>query len=223
MEIRGGRTYLKRFTFLLNLIFVFSLTFSAYAGVYLEKGNRVEVEAKKPEASAPSAPATQKKRVLKRRTRRVARAPKASVSREAAPQDNGFRTEGFVFPVAGPHQFSNDWGSPRGRGRRHKGNDIFAEMNTPVVAVVNGTVSREQRGGTGGIMLWLNGDDGNVYFYAHLSGYAVSTGTRVTAGQTIAFVGNTGNARGGSPHLHFEIHLGGGRAVNPFETLDTSD
>lgn len=146
------------------------------------------------------------------------------VSRDVDSLDSSFRNEGFVFPVAGAHSFSDDWGDPRGGGRRrHKGTDIFALRGTPAVAVVDGVVSMEKRGGAGGIMLWLDGDNGNVYFYAHLNSYAVGTGTRVNAGQTIAYVGDTGNARGGSPHLHFEIHADGRKAVNPFETLEVSD
>lgn len=211
--------------FLVSLVLVFTLTVPAYAKVYLEKGSGNELKTKKPETSEPQKAkvTTRKKRIASRRARTSVRTPKPNVSREAESQGEAFRSEGFVFPVAGAHSFSNDWGAPRGRRRRHKGNDIFAERNTPVVAVINGVVSKEGRGGAGGIMLWLNGDDGNVYFYAHLNGYAVGEGTRVTAGQTIAFVGNTGNARGGSTHLHFEIHLGGGRAINPYETLDATD
>jgi murein DD-endopeptidase MepM/ murein hydrolase activator NlpD len=225
MKIRFNKTYLKVMFFLVSLVLAFTLTVPAYAKVYLEKGSGNELKTKKPEASEPAKVEvkTKKKRIARRRTRTSMRVPKPNVSREAESQGDTFRSEGFVFPIAGAHSFSNDWGSPRGRGRRHKGNDIFAERNTPVVAVINGVVSRERRGGAGGIMLWLNGDDGNVYFYAHLNGYAVGEGTRVTAGQTIAFVGNTGNARGGSTHLHFEIHLNGGRAINPYETLDATD
>ncbi|MBI4743274.1 MAG: peptidoglycan DD-metalloendopeptidase family protein [Actinobacteria bacterium] len=154
----------------------------------------------------------------------ASRIGRLAVSRDVGPLDVSFRNEGFVFPVEGAHSFSDDWGDSRGGGRRrHKGNDIFALKGTPVVAVVDGVVSMEKRGGSGGIMLWLDGDDGNVYFYAHLNGYAVGTGARVRSGQTIAYVGDTGNARGSSPHLHFEIHVDGRRAVNPHETLEAAD
>jgi murein DD-endopeptidase MepM/ murein hydrolase activator NlpD len=123
-------------------------------------------------------------------------------------------------PSSGPHAFSNDWGAPRGGGRRrHRGNDIFAPMGSPAVAPVPGVVSRESSGGNAGLGLYFWGDDRNEYFYAHMSGFAVPTGTRASAGQTIAYVGNTGNARGGPPHIHFEIHPGGRAPVNPYPSL----
>ncbi len=129
-------------------------------------------------------------------------------------------TPGFICPVTGGVGFINDWGFPRSGGRTHKGTDMFAPRGRQLVAVGNGTV-RLRTSSLGGISVWLRADHGNSYYYAHLDGYApgMSTGTRVTAGQVVGYVGDTGNARGGTPHLHFQIHPGHGGPVNPYPTL----
>jgi len=128
---------------------------------------------------------------------------------------------GFVFPVAGTHAYSSTFGDYRSGGRSHQGNDIYALKGTPVVAVVNGTIEELSRSGLGGIILKLRGDDGNTYSYMHLNAYApgVGEGMRVSAGQVIGYVGNTGNASNGPDHLHFEIHPGGGGAIDPYPIL----
>jgi murein DD-endopeptidase MepM/ murein hydrolase activator NlpD len=122
-----------------------------------------------------------------------------------------------MCPVQGPRAFSNDWGDPRSGGRRHQGNDILAPRGTAVVASVGGSV-RRHNSGMGGLSYYLSGDDGNTYYGAHLDSYVGGSG-RVSQGTVIGYVGNSGNARGGPPHLHFEIHPGGGRPVNPYSTL----
>jgi peptidoglycan LD-endopeptidase LytH len=130
---------------------------------------------------------------------------------------------GWVFPVQGPNSFINDWGFPRSGGRSHKGTDIFAARHTPLVAVTDGVISKTSpvERGLGGITLWLRGDDGNSYYYAHLEAIAggIEPGVRVRAGQVLGTVGDTGNARTTPTHLHFEIHPGGGGAVNPYPSL----
>jgi murein DD-endopeptidase MepM/ murein hydrolase activator NlpD len=127
---------------------------------------------------------------------------------------------GLVCPSGTPMYFRNDWGNPRSGGRTHKGTDIFAAKGVPVYAVTSGSL-RTRTGGLGGIALWLYGDDGHAYYYAHLNGWAsgISTGTRVSQGAVIGYVGNTGNASGGATHTHFEIHPNRGAAVNPYWTL----
>lgn len=120
----------------------------------------------------------------------------------------------YVFPVGQPYSFSNDWGAPRGGGTRsHQGNDILAPMGTPSYAVISGTVSSSY-GGNAGLWITLRGDDGNAYWYMHMN--SVTASGRVSTGQQIGTVGNTGNASGGPPHVHFELHPGGGGAVNPY-------
>ncbi|MDY6795418.1 MAG: peptidoglycan DD-metalloendopeptidase family protein [Actinomycetota bacterium] len=125
----------------------------------------------------------------------------------------------FVFPVNGPHTFTNDWHAPR-TGHLHQGNDIFAAEGTPCVACASGTVHHGE-GKNAGLYVRLVADDGNVYYYMHLQRFA-ATG-HVAAGTVIGYVGDTGNAEGGPPHLHFEVHPGGGAAVNPYPLLVASD
>jgi peptidoglycan LD-endopeptidase LytH len=122
---------------------------------------------------------------------------------------------------AGAHRFRDSWGEPRSGGRSHRGTDVFARMDEPVYAFTDGVIHRRSSSPLGGLGLYLRGDDGNIYYYAHLNSVAArgAVGTRVEAGEHIAYNGATGNASPSAPHVHFEIHPGGGAAVNPYPWL----
>lgn len=123
----------------------------------------------------------------------------------------------MTCPVAASVRHSNDWHAPRSGGRQHQGNDVFAPHGSTLVAIESGVIDRssDTESGLGGITIWLRGDSGIRWYYAHNARNLVARGTRVAAGQPIALLGNTGNARGTSPHVHFEMHPGGGAAANP--------
>jgi murein DD-endopeptidase MepM/ murein hydrolase activator NlpD len=122
-------------------------------------------------------------------------------------------------PVQPPYVVTDSFGAPRGGGtRRHQGNDIMADHGKAIYAVNSGTVTRVRSGGLGGLALYL-WDGSTEYYYAHLSRISVSAGQRVSGGATLGANGDTGNAQGGAPHLHFEIHPGGGGAIDPYPSL----
>jgi len=120
----------------------------------------------------------------------------------------------WVCPVEGGRYF-NDWGFPRGGSRFHEGNDIFAAQGTPVRAPVSGKVEIIE-GTVGGLQFNLYGNDGIEYLGSHLDA-AGATG-EVSAGDVIGYVGNSGNAAGTTPHLHFGMY-GKVGAMNPHPTL----
>ncbi len=122
----------------------------------------------------------------------------------------------WACPVPGA-SFVNDYAYVRPDGGRHEGVDLFAPTGTPIVAPVAGTVERYPNP-SGGLAVQLHGRDGNRYYFAHLDRYG--EGGKVGQGAVIGYVGNTGDARATSPHLHFEIHPGGGAAtISPYPAL----
>lgn len=125
---------------------------------------------------------------------------------------------GMACPINGFTTFTDTWGAPRSGGRTHQGVDMLAARGTPTVAIESGTIRRLGSGGLGGITIWLTGQSGDEHFYAHLDDWApgLSVGQAVGVGELIGFVGSTGNASYSVPHLHFELHPGGGSAVNPY-------
>ncbi len=121
----------------------------------------------------------------------------------------------------GAYRFRDTWGAPRSGGRSHRGTDVFAAHRAPVYAITSGVIQRHSSSRLGGIGLYLRGDDRNVYYYAHLDSIDATgaVGNRVVAGEQIARNGSTGNASRSAPHVHFELHPGGGAAINPYPWL----
>jgi hypothetical protein len=143
----------------------------------------------------------------------------------------------IVFPVLGTVDFTNDFGAPRAQGS-HEGIDILAPRKALALAAEAGRVRFYSGSSRGGCMLYLDGKSGTQYLYIHLNNdvtdgndnrggckmgvafpLGLKTGARVAAGQPIGYVGDSGDANGIHPHLHFELHPHGGRAANPYRYL----
>lgn len=129
--------------------------------------------------------------------------------------------EHVAVPVKGvrPANLRDSWGGARSGGRRHEGIDIFARVDTPVIASTEGIVTRVGTNSLGGKVVWVMGPGGQRHYYAHLNAYAnIRAGQRIDVGTVLGFVGNTGNARGTPHHLHYGIYTSKG-AVNPYPLL----
>jgi hypothetical protein len=143
----------------------------------------------------------------------------------------------LIFPVVGTTSYSDDFGAPRAGGA-HQGIDILAARHAPAVAVEAGTIVFWTTSANAGCMLYLHGASGTTYLYIHLNNdltshndnrgtcvagtsYApgLKDGARVAAGQLIGFVGDSGDANGIHPHLHFEVHPNDGAAVDGYPYL----
>ncbi len=148
------------------------------------------------------------------------------------PVDPPSGTKPIIFPIAGAAKYFDDWGDPRGQGR-HAGNDILTTWRSPAVAAEDGKIRLWTTSSRAGCMLYLFGASGTTYLYIHLNNdltakrdnggkcvpgvaYAkgLKTGSRVKAGQLIAYNGDSGDAEG-IYHLHFEVHPNDGVDVNP--------
>jgi murein DD-endopeptidase MepM/ murein hydrolase activator NlpD len=132
------------------------------------------------------------------------------------PSDRPVIINDFRCPVDGS-TYTDNYG-PRADGSFHYGIDMIAPAGTTLWAVKDGNVHYASVT-RGGLVAYLFADDGNVYFYAHMSGIIGGGDRRVAQGDPIGLVGQTGNATG--PHLHFEIRIGSVLALgtNPYETL----
>ena len=117
---------------------------------------------------------------------------------------------GPPFPVAGMARYTDDFLTPRlvPYPHLHQGTDVFADFGTPIVASGPGRVQSRDSAPVGGLEMWVSGDDGVNYYYAHLLSFSDTArpGEAVGPGTVLGYVGNTGDAAGGPPHLHFEIH-----------------
>src|SRR3954451_25420087 len=146
----------------------------------------------------------------------------------------------LLFPVAGATIYQDDFGQARAGGT-HQGNDLMSTKKTPVIAVESGTVKFWTTSASAGCMLYLYGASGTMYEYIHLNNdvtmkndnrgkcvagmsYAkgLKDGGRVTAGQQIGYVGDSGDANGIASHLHFEVHPNGGAATDPYPSLQAA-
>lgn len=125
-------------------------------------------------------------------------------------------------PVEGVHatRVADTFGAPRGRDRRHEGVDIFAPRGTTVTSATRGIVTAVREGGLGGRQVWVQGPAGQRHYYAHLDDWAdgLAVGDVVWPGDALGTVGDTGNARGTPPHLHYGIY-GDGGAIDPLPLL----
>lgn len=128
----------------------------------------------------------------------------------------------LAVPVEGvrPAQLADTWGAARSGGRRHEGIDIFAPCGRPVLSATRGLVLETGENALGGQVVRVLGPGGSVHYYAHLSRFGgVRGGDRVQPGDTLGYVGDTGNARGTPCHLHYGVYERGGGARNPFPLL----
>ncbi|UKE70254.1 M23 family metallopeptidase [Xanthomonas cerealis pv. cerealis] len=146
----------------------------------------------------------------------------------AAPANNG---ADLLIPVQGVtgDQLQDTFTDARSQGRRHDAIDILAPAGTPVLAVADGSVEKLFDSERGGLTVYQFEPSGRyAYYYAHLQRYADGLAEKqpIRRGQVLGYVGSTGNADPGAPHLHFEVHRLGpekqwwtGESLNPYPLL----
>lgn len=128
-----------------------------------------------------------------------------------------------AFPMQGRCSFTDTWHEARG-SRKHEGVDIIGARGLEIYAVVDGTITKQYANTSlSGNALRLTAADGTYFFYAHLDSFApgIAPGVAVRAGQLLGYNGATGNTT--TPHLHFEVHPGGGAAINPYPVVKAVD
>ncbi len=128
----------------------------------------------------------------------------------------------LVMPLedVSKRSIADTWAAPRGDGRRHEGQDIFARRGTPILSATRGIIYKIGENNLGGQTVSVIGSGGRIYYYAHLDSYArgIEVGDWVTTRTVLGYVGTTGNAQGTPPHLHFGIYTMTG-AINPLPLL----
>jgi len=160
-------------------------------------------------------------------TRPLTAPPTSEVARAGAPPPADLLERHLQCPVSGlPADVMDSFNDPRSGERIHQAVDIMAPRGTPVVAVDDGTVVKLHRSGAGGISVYQFDTERRYgYYYAHLDGYApgLGEGQAVRRGDVLGFVGTTGNAPEGAPHLHFAVfrvaspeQWWGGQPINPY-------
>ncbi|MFO1432809.1 MAG: M23 family metallopeptidase [Candidatus Competibacteraceae bacterium] len=125
-------------------------------------------------------------------------------------------------PVADvqPTQLRDTWGAPRSGGRRHHGIDIFVPRGRAILSTTPGIVTTRGQNRLGGQSVGILGPGGQWHYYAHLDAFApLRMGQWIDAGTLLGYVGNSGNAKGTPPHLHYAIYGAQGGALNPYPLL----
>ena len=127
-----------------------------------------------------------------------------------------------VCPVDGASSFSDTWGAPRSGGRTHKGVDMSASRGTQLVAMESGAIYRLSTSSLGGISVYLIGNSGDMYYYAHLDAWAegLAGGQKVSAGDPVGIVGTTGNSPSWAPHPHLGWKPGNRDWANPYPMVN---